>query len=341
MAQNREFVFAITTREALLIARLGSTWSVEQHLKGQAPESIGVDPGDPIRLYVGTSGNGLWRSRDSGRSWEPAGAGIPHDKITAVAVAGVQDSQLGLVYAGTEPSTLSRSEDGGGTWRELTALQELPSSISWSFPPKPETHHVRWIETDPNIAGKLYVAIEAGALVQSSDGGATWLDRVIGGPIDTHTAATHRGATGRLYSAAGDGYFESDDGGESWSRPMADLRHGYLVGVAVDPGDPDTVVVSAASGPYVAYRPNNAKGYLYRKTAGQAFELAMEGLPDANGTVASRLATHPDEPGVFYAANNHGLFHSEDAGRSWKALKIDWPDGIFRRGVDALAVFTE
>ncbi|MCZ6530024.1 MAG: glycosyl hydrolase, partial [Chloroflexi bacterium] len=104
---------------------------------------------------------------------------------------------------------------------------------------------------------------------------------------------------------------------------------------------PDTVVVSGASGPYVAYRPSNAEAYLYRKTVGHPFELAMEGLPDARGTIASRFATHPDEPGVFYAANNHGLFSSQDAGRSWKVLKIAWPDGIFAHGVDALVAFEE
>lgn len=331
----------IVTAEALLIVRQGPAWTVEQHLKGMRPESIAVDPGDPNRLYVGTSGNGLYRSGDGGRSWEPAGAGIPHSTVTAVAVQRAPDSRPGTVFAGTEPSTLSRSEDGGASWRELSALLELPSSSRWSFPPKPETHHVRWIETDPNVTGRLYVAIEAGALVRSNDGGETWHDRVPSGPIDTHTAASHREAKGRLYSAAGDGYFESFDGGQSWSRTMDGLRHRYLVGVAVDPGDADTVVVSGAAGPSVAYRPQNAEAYVYRKSAGEPFELAMEGLPAAAGTVASRLATHPDEPHAFYAANNHGLFRSQDGGLRWEALEITWPEGIFRRGVSGLAAFMD
>ena len=328
--------FAIATRNALLVVRHGT---VEQHLKGLAPVSISIDETDPARLYVGTWANGLWRSTDLSRTWEPAGAGIPHAEITAVAVERAADSYTGVVYAGTDPSTLSRSEDGGETWHELTALTELPSATSWSFPPKPETHHVRWIEVHPTLEGRLYVAIEAGALVRSTDGGETWQDRVQGGPIDTHTAATHLAASGRLYSAAGDGYFESDDGGESWSRPMDGLQHGYLVGVAVDPGDPETVLVSGASGPYLAYRPSNAEAYIYRRIGGRPFELAIEGLANGRGTVASRLATHADEPGVIYAVNNHGLFRSKNGGMSWKAQEIAWPDGVFRHGVDALVAF--
>jgi hypothetical protein len=332
---------AITTGTSLLIVRPGTAWTAEEHLQGKNAEAVAVGRGDPARLYVGTDGNGLWRSSNGGRSWEAAGAGIPYAEITAVAAAHSAGGRPGVVFAGTEPSTLSRSEDGGDSWQELTALLALPSSSRWSFPPKPYTHHVRWIEIDPTIEGRVYAAIEAGALVRSDDGGETWQDRVPGGPIDTHTAATQRLAEGRLYSAAGDGYFESFDGGESWLRMMDGLRQRYLVSVAVDPADPDTVVVSASSGPRTAYQPGNAEAYVYRKQGGRPFEPAMEGLPEGRGTVASRLATHPDEAHVFYAANNHGLFRSEDGGMSWRMLEITWPEGVFRHGVSALAAFGE
>src|SRR5678816_921867 len=64
-----------------------------------------------------------------------------------------------------------------------------------------------------------------GALIRTFDGGQTWRDRVRGGPYDTHTAATHALAPGRIYSAAGDGYFESTDAGDSWRSPDDGLRH--------------------------------------------------------------------------------------------------------------------
>lgn len=323
----------IATEPALLIARHASKWSAEEHLKGKSPESLAVDHQNPTRVYAGTWGNGLWRSDDASKSWDLVGAGISHDEITAVAVSA---PERGVVYAGTEPSAVFRSENGGETWTELSGLRALPSSQSWAFPPRPETHHVRWIETDPAVAGRVFVAIEAGALVRTLDGGRTWLDRVRGGPIDTHSAATHKLAAGRVYSAAGDGYFESDDAGESWSRQVDGLQHRYLVGVAVDPADPNTVIVSAASGPFVAYSPRRAEAYVYRKTARSRYGLAMEGLPDGQGTIASRLATNPNEPAVIYAANNHGVFRTADAAQTWEALEIPWPQGAFARGVEAL-----
>jgi photosystem II stability/assembly factor-like uncharacterized protein len=248
---------------------------------------------------------------------------------------------LGIVYAGTEPSAVFRSDTGGDGWVDLAGLRALPSADTWSFPPRPHTHHVRWLEADVSVSDRVFVAIEAGALVRTFDGGRTWRDRVRGGPYDTHTTVTHPLAPGRIYSAAGDGYFESADAGGSWRSPEDGLKHRYLVGVAVDPADPDTVIVSATDGPGSAYWPRWAKAYSYRRTGLKRWEKAMSGLPEAKGTTASRFATHAGEPGVIYAANNRGLFRSDDAGRSWKALDLPWPEPGLADGVEALACLPE
>jgi photosystem II stability/assembly factor-like uncharacterized protein len=299
-------------------------------------EAIAVDE-HAGRVYVGTYDNGLFRSVDGGRNWESVD--FRRERISAIATQHAEP--LATVYAGTGPSTFWRSEDGGDSWQEMSAMLDLPSASKWSFPPQPDTHHVRWIEPDPHVPGKLYVAIEAGALLRAVDGGESWHDRTSDGPYDTHNAATHPTARGRVYSSAGDGYYESHDGGESWARPMEGLQHRYLVGVAVDPADANTVIVSAASSPRVSYHARNAHAYVYRKTDNAPFAPAMDGLPPAEGTVASLLTTHASEPGVFYAANNHGLFRSENAGRSWQALPIDWPEGVSRKRINGVAVFRQ
>jgi len=268
--------------------------------------------------------------------------GIEHGTVTAIAVSHAERAEgFGVLYAGTEPSAVFRSDTGGDGWVDLAGLGTLPSSDTWSFPPRPHTHHVRWIEADVSVADRVFVAIEAGALVRTFDGGWTWRDRVRGGPYDTHTAMTHPLAPGRIYSAAGDGYFESTDAGDSWRLPEDGLKHRYLVGVAVDPADPDTVIVSATKGPGSAYSPRSAEAYIYRRTGLNPWGQAMSGLPEAQGTTVSRLATYSGEPGVIYAANNRGLFKSDDAGRNWKALDIPWPKPALANGVVALACLPE
>src|SRR6516164_26398 len=334
--------FIVVTRAALLIARRASTWTVDEHLGGRSPACVAVDLRGPAQVYCGTARAGLFLSHDSGRNWEPVGAGIDHPMVTAVDVAHAEQADgFGIVYAGTEPSALFRSDNGGDSWVDLVGLRALPSADTWSFPPRPHTHHVRWIEADVSVADRVFVAIEAGALVRTFDGGRTWRDRVRGGPYDTHTAMTHALAPGRIYSAAGDGYFESTDAGDSWISVGDGLKHRYLVGVAVDPADPDAVIVSATAGPGSTYSPGRAEAYVYRKTGLTRWEQAMSGLPEAKGSTVSQFATHAGEPGVIYAANNRGLFRSDNAGRSWKALELPWPEPGLADGVEALACLPE
>ncbi len=118
---------------------------------------------------------------------------------------------------------------------------------------------------------------------------------------------------------------QSDDGGETWFRPDEGLSYHYLWSVAVDPADPETLVISAAPGPQQAHNPQAAESALYRRAGGSPWQEVQNGLPAARGMLASVLATNEAEPGVFYAANNLGVFCSTDAGLSWEALPIPWP----------------
>ena len=342
----------------LLVARQHhQKWQVEPQLVGLQVMCLAVDPFHPERVYCGAYRRGLWRSEDAGQTWLPIGdttaleavPGIAQGDISAIAVSPIERSNgYGVVYAGTEMSHLYRSDDGGESWQELTGMRELPSSSTWSFPPKPSTHHARWIAPDLHVSGLVYVAVEAGALVRTTDGGQTWLDRVPDGPYDTHTLIIHPAVPGRLYSAAGDGmlvagkgYQESLDGGKTWQYPDEGLHHHYLFGATVDPADPDTILVSASTSPEAAHSPMMAESFVYRKTKGQSWQMVTNGLPEATGCMVAAFGTTPAEPGAFYLLSNKGCYRSPDAGLHWEQLDLPWNERLVYQHPQALAITQE
>ncbi|MGH7912071.1 MAG: WD40/YVTN/BNR-like repeat-containing protein [Candidatus Dormibacteraceae bacterium] len=330
----------VALEDGLLVLRGGvGSWEAQPQLEGRAPRCLASDPADPRRVWCGTDA-GLWRSEDGGRSWSPGGEQLHDRAVSAVAVA----PGARAIYAGIDPSAMWRSEDAGAHWHRLASFEALPSAPTWSFPPHPETSHVRWITLAPGSSDRLFVCVEAGALVRSADGGQTWTDRVPGGPFDTHTLAVHGDAPGRLYSAAGDGlmtpghgYNESRDGGDTWSRPDGGLRHHYLYGLAVDAGDPDAIVVSAAQSPAHAHSPQVADSTVYRRRGTGPWQEVGQGLPASRGTLRTLFAAPPGEPGVFYAASNRGVYRSADQGASWEPVVAPLPDRFGGQSTFAVA----
>ena len=331
----------VATGDAVAILRpTEGDWQAELQMRGLPIQCLAVDPLIPERVYCGTFGRGLWQSDDGAHSWRPVEQGVPYQEVMSVSVSRLERfGDNGVLWVGTEPSALFRSEDGGTTWVERPALRHLPSAPTWSFPPRPWTSHVRCIAPDSTVRDRLFVGIELGGVMRSLDGGLTWEDRKPDAQPDSHALATHRLAPGRVYETAGGGYAESLDGGTTWRRYDDGLPWHYLWGLAVDPADPDTVVVSVSPGPGPAHDPHAGESVICRRRAGGSWEVVSDGLPEPKGTRAYVLATNDAEPGVFYAATREAdLYRSPDSGGTWERLSVDWPAGYRPRDVNAMSV---
>jgi hypothetical protein len=292
-------VFVCTRERLVRLDRDGGSWTAEAVLEGGGVQCVAVDG---ARVLVGTRGRGVLESADAGASWEPIE--LPEPDVFSVAI-GAAD---GALYAGTEPSRLFVSR-AGGPWAELEALQDIPSRERWSFPPRPWTHHVRWIAPDPQRAERLLVGIELGGVMYSGDGGATFSDHRPGAKLDAHCLAWHPLAEGRAYQAAGDGAAWSRDGGRTFQAADAGRDLGYCWALAVDPVEPERWYVSAASGPFAAHRGAGARGRLYRWD-GSWHALA---LPDDSMPYALTVAE-----GELIAGMADGrILRSSDRGESW------------------------
>ncbi|HEY4427812.1 MAG TPA: hypothetical protein VGN08_06380 [Solirubrobacteraceae bacterium] len=317
---ERVRVFAVTGDDVVAFSLAARESDVV--LGGVGARCVAVDPRDPDRVYVGTFDGGVHTTEDGGATWRQDEQGLSDRRVMSVAVSpSHQEGGVSVVYAGTEPSNLYRSEDAGRSWRPLPALRELPSVPSWSFPPRPGSHHVRTIALHHSDPAWLAVGIELGGVMRSRDGGASWLDRNPQAPRDAHQLLTHPLAPTRLYEAAGDGVARSEDLGESWRRLDDALDRHYAWAQALDAADPDLWYVAVSRSPSAAHGRGDAQAHLFRSRGdgftpidgwGEAPEL--RGMPYA-------LASLPEQPEHLVAALSGGtLLLTPDAGESWTRL---------------------
>ncbi len=317
----------------------GGEWTIRENECHWELQCLALDAAAG-RLYGGTFDDGLWLSDDWGRTWTRAGEGIPHQRVLSLAVDPLEQNEgFATVWAGTEPSALFRSEDGGRTWQDHPALLELPSEPTWSFPPRPHTHHVRFIQPDIHRKERIFVGIELGGVMKSEDRGRSFEDRKAGSQYDCHTLTMTPLAKDRIYEAGGGGFAQSQDGGRTWQTENDGLgSHTYLVENAVDAGDPDTIIVAGARGPGSAYDPARASTSLFRKEGEGDWQRISQGLPDPEGSAVLRLTADTRKAGHFYAVNNTGVYRSTDAGINWTRLPLRWPPELLERSVRFLVL---
>ena len=293
-------IFVCTRDRVVRVEHAGRAWTAAPVLDGVRPQCVAARG---QRVLVGTRGNAAFLSHDAGSTWEQVE--LAETDVYSVAIGAVD----GALYAGTEPSRLFASHDDG-PWTELEALQDIPSRDRWSFPPRPWTHHVRWIAPDPHRAERLLVGIELGGLMYSDDGGTTFSDHRPGAKRDTHSLSWHPHVPDRAYQSAGDGAAWSDDGGLTWEAADAGRKLPYCWALAVDPEDPGRWYVSAATGPRHAHSGASARGDLYR------WDGAWKRLAPAPDSMPYALIA--DEAGLVAGMADGRLLHSGDRGDSWQ-----------------------
>ena len=299
-------------------------------ISGIGAQRLAIDPRDPARIYVGSFDDGLYASRDGGRTWRNDGEGLADRRVMSVAVSpSHQVSGIAVVYAGTEPSNLYRSTDAGEHWEPLPALRDIPSEPQWSFPPRPWTHHVSTIALHPTDPSWLAVGIELGGVMRSNDGGASWFDHNPEAHSDAHQLLTHPLAPDRLYEAAGQGIARSENLGDSWSRPEDGLDRHYAWAEAIDPADPDLWYVSVSRGPFAAHGGGDGQAHLWRSRGNGWVAVDTWGHLAQLRRMPYALATVPGQPGTLLAALRGGtLMRSDDAGDSWSRIDAELEDLI-------------
>lgn len=186
-------------------------------------------PSDPRTLYASghprQGGNlGFIASTDQGRTWTQVSPGVngPVDFHQMT----VSPADPNTVYGAHGGLQISRN--AGKTWKVVGPTPDKLIDLAASA----------------KSADTLYAATEAGLLV-SRDAGKTWKPILEGAPISLVEITPD----GTLYAfVLGRGLVRSAEDPVNFTEPSGDFGGGYLLHLAVDPGNPNRLFASTGKG---------------------------------------------------------------------------------------------
>jgi len=274
-------------------------------------------------FFVGAFQGSIHMSADHGQSWEARGHGLTQTDVYSI--ASVQSNGRTRLYAGTEPAHLFASDDLGATWSELPGLRSVPSSPTWNFPVPPHIAHAKHLNFDPADPDTVYVCVEVGGLLKSTDAGRSW--HQLGGIYeDAHRLVIHPTDGNRMYVNTGRGLYVTVDGGDTFEHRIARPSEiaNYPDGLVLDPRDPDVMFISGAQyGPGTWRKTHYAGARIARsRDGGRTWEILRDGLPDRlqASVEALCLETSNHKTSVFAATTAGDVYCSDDAGDHWSRI---------------------
>jgi photosystem II stability/assembly factor-like uncharacterized protein len=250
---------------------------------------IAVDPTDHSRYFVTVASGGVWRTTNSGTTWEPVFDGEGSYSIGCVTI---DPNDSNVVWIGTGENNSQRSISfGDGVYKSLDG------GSTWENMGLGESEHIGNIVVDPRDSNIVWVAAQGPlwrsggdrGLYRTTDGGETW-ERVLHisdetgiaevrlHPDDPDTilasAYQRRRHTWTLINGGPEsGLHKSTDGGTTWREITAGLPtvDKGRMGLCFSPVDTDVVygVLDAALDEGGTFRSTN-RGESWEKRSDHA-----------------------------------------------------------------------
>jgi photosystem II stability/assembly factor-like uncharacterized protein len=304
----------------------GTTWEcISDGYFGGSIGAVEVAPSDPNVIYVGegeqtvrgnvSSGWGLWRSTDAGKTWKHIGL-KESEHIGRIRVHPknpdlVYVAAMGNLWKPNDMRGVYRSKDGGKNWERILFESDKAGAVD--------------IILDPNNPRIIYAStweikrngyrMDSGGpgshLWKSTDGGDTWtklthntgLPKGVWGIVGITVSPVNSDRVWAIIENEEGGVFRSDDGGGTWQRTSDNRnlrqRAWYYSRIYADTQNEDMVYVCNV-------------GFFRSKDGGRNFEPIETPHSDHHD-----LWIDPANNQRMAVADDGGAQVSNDAGANW------------------------
>ncbi len=304
---------------------------------GRSAAVTGV-PGKPLLYYMGTTGGGVWRTKDGGQSWSNLSDGYFGGSIGAVAVSEWDNN---VIYVGGGEKTIRGNVSHGyGMWKSTDAGK------TWKSIGLGDSRHISRIRIHPRNPDLVYASVmghlagpnEERGVYRSKDGGDTWenilyvsdeagaMDLVMdpSNPRVLYASMWEFYRSPYEMSSGGEnsGLHRSTDGGETWEE-LTNQDNGLpggtigIIGVAISPVNADRVWAIIEHEDGGVYRSDNG-GESWRRIN------TDRNLRQRAWYYTRIYAGTQDEDDVWVL--NVGLWHSNDGGSEYERVRTPHGD---------------
>lgn len=287
--------------------------------------AFAANPAHPDSIFLGTGGDGVYRSANGGSSWFPASTGLGN--LTVRALAFRPDGSA--LLAATAGAGVYRTMDAGFHWSPSNAGLTAVS--------------VRCLAFAPSAPSVVYAGTDDGVF-RSADGGVTWTLRSTGLPaLPVQDLVVHTANASEVYAGVfGGGVYKTTSGGVGWTVSSTGMGAVVVLDLEIRADRPDTLWAATRAGVFetrdgaaswttrssgladtVAQAVLFANDTLYcggywggvsRAVGGAPWQPMNDGL---RNRFAWELAPSPVDPSIVWAASYGGISTSADTGRTW------------------------
>src|SRR5207237_1118008 len=149
-------------------------------------------------VYAGTKIGGVFKSKDSGATWDRSSQGISTRFVLSLAM---DPATTATLYAGTQRSGIFKTTNAGGLWQLVS----------------PVSSPVQALAIDPLTPSTVYAGSGSEGVLKTVNAGGTWISKNTGlTTLNVASLAIDPFTPSIVYTGTSNGMFKSLDGGDSW-----------------------------------------------------------------------------------------------------------------------------